>query len=201
MKLWLIVPVKPFTEGKSRLAAVLSPQQRHDLNQRLFHNLLEQAKAAQCFTGVIVVGSDPQIIGEQRWETVWFEEEIEHSLNGALEQARRRALARHAEAILVLPADLPHLTPADIAHLYELGKVQQGMVIAPSQDGGTNALLLHPPQTSQTFPFAFGQQSFDRHCTLANQAGLPYQIYTSPSLSFDVDWPEDLAQFSLVPHS
>ncbi len=201
MKLWLIAPVKPFTEGKSRLAAVLSPQQRHDLNQRLFYNLLAQAAAAQRFTGIIVVGSDPQIVANRAWDNLWFEQETEHSLNGALEQARRRALALHADAILILPADLPLLTPADIIQLYELGQAQPGMVIAPSQDGGTNALLLHPLQASQTFPFAFGLHSFDRHCALANQARLPYHVYTSPSISFDVDWPEDLAQLSLVPQS
>ncbi len=198
MKLWLIAPVKPFTEGKSRLAAVLSHQQRHDLNQRLFHNLLGQVKATQLFAGVIVVGSDPEIIADIGWESVQFEQEAHPSLNGALEQARQRALDLHADAILVLPADLPLLTPADIGQLYALGQAQPAMVIAPSHDGGTNALLLHPPQSVQTLPFAFGLQSFARHCAIAEQAGLPYHIFESPSLSFDVDWPEDLAQLSLV---
>ncbi len=196
MKLWLIAPVKPFTEGKSRLAVVLSRQQRHDLNQRLFHNLLTQAKVTQLFTGVIVVGSDPGIVRDIAWTNVLFEQEEHHSLNGALEQARRRALDLQADAILVLPADLPLLTPADIVQLYKLGKAQPRMVIAPSQDGGTNALLLHPPQSVQTLPFAFGLQSFARHCAIAEQAGLPYHILESPSLSFDVDWPEDLASLT-----
>jgi len=180
---------------------VLSRQQRHDLNQHLFHNLLAQVQATQLFAGVIVVGSDPQIVADIGWESVQFEQEEHHSLNGALEQARQRALALHADAILVLPADLPLLTPADLVQLYELGQTQPGMVIAPSHDGGTNALLLHPPQTAQTLPFAFGVHSFAHHCTNAEQAGLPYHIVESPSLSFDVDWPEDLAQMLLVHHS
>lgn len=195
MKLWLIVPVKPFAEGKSRLATVLSWQQRRALNQHLFHNILAQAKAAQCFTGAIVVGRDPQIMAGVVWDRVRFEQEEKASLNDALEQARRRALANSADAILILPADLPLLTSADIRQLCELGQTQPGMVIAPSQDGGTNALLLRPPQG---IPFAFGRQSFARHCVLAEQTGLPYHIFESASLSFDLDWPQDLAHLSMV---
>lgn len=195
MKLWLIAPVKPFAEGKSRLATVLSGQQRYALNQQLFHNLLAQAQTAQLFTGVIVVGRDPQILTDVAWDRVIFEHEENHSLNGALEQARLRALKLQADAILILPADLPLLTTEDISQLYRLGTTQPGMVIAPSHDGGTNALLLHPPQP---LPFAFGLHSFARHCALAEQMGLSYRVFASPSLSFDVDWPEDLAQWLLV---
>ena len=198
MKLWLITPVKPFAEGKSRLASVLSHQQRFALNQHLFHNLLDRAQATQLFTGVIVVGRDPQVLADVNWDSVHFEQEAHHSpnatphslLNRALEQARQRALQSSADAILILPADLPLLTIADITHLSRLGQTPATMVIAPSQDGGTNALLLHPPQG---IPFAFGHHSFAHHCALAEQAKLAYHIFASPTLSFDLDWPEDLA--------
>lgn len=195
MKLWLIAPVKPFAEGKSRLATVLSWQQRRALNQALFHNLLAQVRAAQLFTGVIVVGRDPQILAGVHWDLVQFEQEEKQSLNDALEQGRRRALLCQADAILILPADLPLLNMADITQLYTLGQTHPGMVITPSHDGGTNALLLHPPHT---IPFAFGQNSFARHCTLAQEAGLPYHIFESASLSFDLDWPKDLAHLAMV---
>ena len=69
------------------------------------------------------------------------------------------------------------------------------MVIAPSHDGGTNALLLHPPQT---LTFAFGEQSFARHCTLAEQMRLTYHVFKSPTLSFDLDWPTDLRQLTML---
>jgi len=198
MKLWLIAPVKPFAEGKSRLASVLSYQQRYALNRHLFHNLLARAQATQLFAGVIVVGRDPQVLADVSWDSVRFEPEAQPSLNGtphsllnrALEQARRRALQSSADAILILPADLPLLTLADITQLHWLGQTPATMVIAPSQDGGTNALLLHPPQG---IPFAFGHHSFARHCALAAQASLAYHVFESPTLSFDLDWPEDLA--------
>jgi 2-phospho-L-lactate/phosphoenolpyruvate guanylyltransferase len=198
MKVWLITPVKPFAEGKSRLASVLSDPQRYDLNRQLLHNLLDRAQATQLFAGVIVVGRDPQVLADVTWDRVYFAQETQPShtgtphtlLNLALEQGRQRALQVNADAILILPADLPLLTSADITNVVQLGQRPATMVIAPSQDGGTNALLLHPPQG---IPFAFGRHSFARHCALAEQANLPYHVFASPTLSFDLDWPEDLA--------
>jgi 2-phospho-L-lactate guanylyltransferase len=63
-------------------------------------------------------------------------------------------------------------------------------VIAPSRDGGTSALLLRPPDA---IDFAFGEESFRRHCTLAQARGVQCQVYESPTLAFDVDVPRDLA--------
>ncbi|MXX27279.1 MAG: 2-phospho-L-lactate guanylyltransferase, partial [Caldilineaceae bacterium SB0668_bin_21] len=55
-------------------------------------------------------------------------------------------------------------------------------------DGGTNALMLQPPQA---IPFAFGRDSFLRHQRLAAQAGIPVHVVESDSLLFDIDLPED----------
>ena len=60
--------------------------------------------------------------------------------------------------------------------------------IAPSRDGGTNALMLQPPQA---IPFAFGRDSFQRHRHLAAEAGIPVSVVESDSLVFDIDLPED----------
>ena len=68
------------------------------------------------------------------------------------------------------------------------------MVIAPSHDGGTNALWLQPPQA---IPFAYGPNSFERHCHLAEKANIPYTVLDSPTLAFDLDWPDDLERLEL----
>jgi 2-phospho-L-lactate guanylyltransferase len=74
--------------------------------------------------------------------------------------------------------------------LYELARAGEGVIIAPSHDGGTNALLLRPPHA---IGFAFGEGSFARHCAMAAAAGLPCHVYESATLALDVDHPEDLA--------
>ncbi len=112
-----------------------------------------------------------------------------HALNQALTQATQAAVGRGAEAVLVLPADLPLLTADDIRQLYTLGATQPGIVITRSPDGGTNALLVRP---AGAIEFAFGSASFAQHTQLAQSADVPVQVYASPTLALDVDWPEDL---------
>ena len=101
------------------------------------------------------------------------------------------AVARGADAILVLPADLPHLQSVDIAMLWAKGQESEGVIIVPSNDNGTNALLLRPPDAIN---FAFGQNSFSHHCHAAQAAGRSCVIHSAPHLAFDVDLPADLRQ-------
>jgi 2-phospho-L-lactate guanylyltransferase len=115
--------------------------------------------------------------------------EVGDDLNTALAQASATVQALGAEAVLMLPSDLPLLTATDLDALFELGEEEDGVVIAPSHDGGTNALLLRPPQA---IAYAFGEASFAHHLALAAAAGLPSHVYQSATLALDVDRPEDL---------
>ncbi len=112
-----------------------------------------------------------------------------YDLNQALTRACQAVLHAGADAMLILPSDLPLITAGDIDSLHDLGLSGVAMVIAPSHDGGTNALLLHPPNA---IDFAFGVDSFRRHLDLAAARTLPYSIFASETLAYDVDWPEDL---------
>lgn len=188
MRVWLIVPVKSLGESKSRLAAVLPAGARAGLMRRLLRHVLTIAQAADCFAEIMVISRDPQVWALAHLAGVGVLREDGHTLNAALEQARQAALGDHAEAILVLPADLPQLTVADLDALVALAQTGPGVVIAPSSMGGTSALLLRPPDA---IPFAFGIDSFARHCLLAQAADLPCRVHQSPTLAFDVDLPAD----------
>lgn len=196
MKLWLIVPVKPFTVGKSRLAGALPAAERALLSRRMLHHVLARAAQANVLAGALVVSQDATVLDGVSWSQVAFVQERGEGLNRALEQGRQQALAWGADAILVLPADLPLLTADDIRGLYRLATNGTGIVIAPSADGGTNALLLRP---ATALRFAFGLHSFAYHCALAQLAGLPCQLFQSSTLSFDLDSPTDLATVTPLP--
>jgi 2-phospho-L-lactate guanylyltransferase (CobY/MobA/RfbA family) len=45
MTLWAIVPVKPLRRGKSRLADVLTSEERTDLNRHLLENTIDTLKS------------------------------------------------------------------------------------------------------------------------------------------------------------
>jgi 2-phospho-L-lactate/phosphoenolpyruvate guanylyltransferase len=193
VKLWLLLPIKPFGVGKGRLATVLSRPARAQLSQQMLAHVLTQTQAANVLAGTLVISRDPMALAQAVDAGALAVREKGRGLNDALSQARAVAVAHGAQAILALPADLPLLTVADVQHLAAAASAGNGVVIAPSRDGGTNALLLRPPQA---IDFAFGPESAARHQALAQAAGLNCQLVESPTLAFDVDWPADLKGFS-----
>jgi 2-phospho-L-lactate/phosphoenolpyruvate guanylyltransferase len=199
MQLWLIVPVKPLAQGKSRLSPLLSASQRHRLSRDLLVQTLTAATGVDLLAGVLVISRDEEaltlartagamILAEEA-RPVDNGDDPEDPLNWALRQARMAAMTQGADAILVLPADLPLLSAEEIRNFAERGKdLAQGLVIAGSGDGGTNALLLKPPHIVD---FAYGPRSFQEHIRRAEDAGLPVHIVDSATLALDLDSPED----------
>ena len=192
-QLWLIVPVKPLGEAKSRLHTALDAVQRAHLSRVLLEKTLATVRMVHFLAGVIVVSRDRDVLDRTREIGMVPLAETERSLNQALEQARDEAIRRGAGAVLVLPSDLPLLTADDLQTLYVAGRTRSNVVIAPSRDGGTNALLLQPPACIK---FCFGIGSFSAHRAAAARAGLHCSVIRSPTLAFDVDSPHDLALLS-----
>lgn len=95
-----------------------------------------------------------------------------------------------ATSVLVVPADLPQLSPTDVATMLQVGSEAPGVVIAPDHHHqGTNALYINP---AGLIEYAFGEGSFAMHSARAGAAGAQLHIVELPSLSHDVDVPEDL---------
>jgi len=112
------------------------------------------------------------------------------ALNTALKRATVVAQVYASRGVLVIPADLPLLGPADVLALLDRATDPPVVVIAPDRhQKGTNALLLAP---SNLIEYDFGGDSFQRHCDRARRAGARLEIVTLPSLGLDLDLPEDL---------
>lgn len=190
MKLWLVVPVKPLGESKGRLASVLPTEERAELMRMLLQRLLRTARETAVLSGVVVVSRDPEVWAIAEAAGAYALHEQGRELNPALNQARNWSVAQGAEAILVLPADLPWVRAVDIDELAAQVLDPPCIVIVSSRDRGTGALLLNP---SHAIDFAFGSRSFDRHCDLARAQRIRCVIHESSMLAFDVDRPEDWA--------
>lgn len=190
MTVWALVPVKPFALAKSRLAGVLPPAGRAALSRRLLSRTLTALAAATEIQRVVVISRDRAALGlARRAGTQALRETGAAGLNAALEQALAQARAAGAEAALILPADLPHLTPDDIVALLPPGS-DPALVIAPDRhERGTNALLMRPPGL---IACAFGEGSFAAHLARARAAGVTPQVCRRPKLALDLDTPEDL---------
>jgi len=189
LSLWAIVPVKALHESKSRLREVLTPDQRVDLSREMLLNTLRELAELTEIERTLVVSADSTVLALARERGAEIiEERGSPSLNKALNQAT--AIANKAEAVLILPADLPLLQAADVRDL--IGRAHDPPVVAISPDrkrSGTNALLMAPPGTIK---YGFGPDSFERHVRSAEASGARVEIIELPNLGLDLDAPEDL---------
>lgn len=188
MRLWLLTPVKPFDESKSRLAAVLARHERAALTRSLLERTLDVAQASGQFAGLLVVSRDGAVLDVAAAAGALALPELGADLNLALQQACAAAQRQGADAALILPADLPYLTMADIDLVLAPANAGVDVIVAPSHDGGTNALFLRLPLR---LSLCFGPDSFQRHRQAAAAAGLTLAVCTSSNLAFDLDRPED----------
>ena len=114
-------------------------------------------------------------------------------LNAALSDAQDHAAAPGSgvEALLIVPADVPLITPADVDDLAAAAAAAPGVALARSEDGGTNGLCLRPPSV---VPPSFGRDSAARHERAAESAAAVFTVVRSERWALDIDWPEDLAR-------
>ena len=194
MSTWVIVPVKPLQRAKSRLADVMSPEQRLLLAERMLRHVLQVVRAVPQVLGTLVISRDSRALAIAReYGLRTVQESGAPELNAALGRATQVVAGWGGESVLVLPADLPLLEAADLGKMIDLGADTPSVVIATDeQRDGTNALFMRPPGV---IGFAYGEGSFARHCALAREAGVQLREYHSDCLSLDIDVAADLEQY------
>ncbi|HJW91464.1 MAG TPA: 2-phospho-L-lactate guanylyltransferase [Anaerolineales bacterium] len=191
MTLWAIVPVKPLRWGKSRLAGVLTQDERTDLNGKLLAHTIDTLKYISEIEHVLVVSRDPAALALARGHGARTVQEYgAPQLNKALARATILVGTYGTRGVLIIPADLPLITPEDVRAMLERSSDPPVVVVAPDRHTqGTNALLVSPVGLIE---YDFGPGSFQRHCDRANQAGARLEICQLSSLALDMDMPEDL---------
>jgi 2-phospho-L-lactate guanylyltransferase len=192
MTYWAIVPVKPLRRGKSRLASVLTEEERASLNRDLLVHTVKVLKSVSKIEHVLVVSRDQEALSVARDQGA--RTMLEHGapgLNPALTRATQIIKSMKARGVLIIPADLPLITNADIYALIDVAEEPPVVVIAPDYNKrGTNALLVNP---AGLLDYDFGPGSFESHCNQAIEVGANLITCSMPSLRYDVDIPEDLA--------
>jgi 2-phospho-L-lactate guanylyltransferase len=194
VSIWAIIPVKPLTRSKSRLADVLSPDERQQLSEMMFRRVLTAVKTAPQIAGSLVISRDTRALAIARdLNAHTVQESGAPELNNALMRATQVVGGWRGGAVLILPADLPLITPEDVSEMCALGMDSDTVVIATDfEQDGTNAMLVRPPGL---FPYAYGKGSFHRHVTLAHEAGAAVRVYHSERLALDIDVPADLEAY------
>ncbi len=178
-----VIPMKDPAVAKSRLSEVLPDGVRARLAMALFRRMLGFLAEAQPGVDVLVVSESEVIAAATAGH---FLKQSGSGLNEAVTEGAAWAKARGYAAICVLPADLADPSAEDLARLLALGA---GVSIAPAHDGGTNALLVSPPDA---ISFCYGKGSCAAHQRAA--AGLACTIIPLESFRYDIDTSADLAR-------
>ena len=192
--LWVVLPVRGLSAGKTRLAGALGPSERMRVNRDLvLHTLRVLGRWLGGLERCLMVSPCARALrlAEQHGAMALRQPRPRAGLNPALRFAVRHAAHSGARRVLILPCDLPLLSVSALDALRAAQRGEMRIVLAPDRARtGTNALLL---PSAAGFPLCFGTNSFALHREAASVRGWPLTVCERPELSFDLDTPEDLA--------
>jgi len=186
-----IIPVGTLAGAKTRLGESLDAEERLDLVEGLLARTVVAAMAVDRLDDVLVASPDREVLRRAAELGARTLRQRSRGLNAGLSEARADVVAGGAAAILVLPIDLPFVTPEAVAAILAplAGASTPTVVLVTDRHGsGTNALALRPPDV---IDFAFGPGSRRAHRAAAEAAGATYVEIGGP-LKVDLDTPDDL---------
>ena len=187
MTLTAVLPFRSIDSAKSRMAPLLSEEERREFSARLLERTLLALGHATGVGSVILVSPDPLARALARSGGHEALDDGGVDLNAAITLGVRRAEERGASAVLILPVDLAEVSSANIDALIRgWSGAQPGLLASP--DGGTSAMLVPLPRT---FAPQFGANSATAHRTELSRDGATVEALASP-LATDLDTPDDL---------
>ena len=195
----VVLPMRTVSGGKARLGGALDAEEREELVLGMMLHTLHVLGEWQVCHRIHLVSPDPVLDAATRQAGVEVSVHRQggEGLNEGIRLGVSAARVEEAASLLVLPGDLPQLTVEaldDLLMAADAGLVAAAggplMAIAPADaGGGTNALLLRPPEAIEP---SFGPDSFAAHLRAADAAGTAVQVVSDDVLGFDLDTPDDL---------
>jgi 2-phospho-L-lactate/phosphoenolpyruvate guanylyltransferase len=192
----ILVPVKNLSQAKKRLSSILTPAERHALAGVMLLDVLTALAVCSSDSEVAVVTGD---VDATRLANEFSFQIIEDLDNLGESEAIAMATAvceKRGEAeTLVLPADIPLVTPAEIEQVFAVAPPKGAVIVPSREERGSNAVLRRPA----LFPLKFGNDSFQPHLRAAQSTGHPCVVLRLPGIALDVDGPADLVALLTAP--
>ncbi|WP_082407543.1 coenzyme F420-0:L-glutamate ligase [Mesorhizobium sp. 1M-11] len=189
MTVAIAILMKDPAAAKTRLSPVLANDAREKLALLLFENTLQFFRRTHSGgpVGVVTASQETAAISRRYGASV-IEETGGGDINAAAGHAAEWAIGIGATSLLVVHADIATLVDEEVDRLLAV-RDRCSVVIGVSADGGTNALLLTPPDA---IPFSYGPNSAHAHEAAAHKSGLSCERLQLAYLSKDIDTPQDL---------
>lgn len=159
----VVYPVKPWRLGKSRLALDAGPRQ--ELARAFALDVLDVLSAVDAVEHVLVVSDEGELRAEANriGATALSDRALisNDSLNDAIRAGVRWAVARRPTSpTVVVPSDLPALTPEALAAALASGSAFERAFVPDAWSRGTTLLMVQDPTQLQP---AYGDHSARRH--------------------------------------
>ena len=184
----VVIPIRSFEAGKSRLGTELDAGRRADLLRSMAENVV----AAAGTMPVAVVSNAGEV---RRWAAALGLAILDDP--GTLDLAAAAGLswagAAGFDRVVIAHADLPLAT--NLGPVASDGSRPVVTAVPCHRDDGTPVLSL--PTYATNFVFAYGPGSFRRHAAASRAAGLAFRVRRDRRLGRDVDAPEDLVGLTL----
>lgn len=187
-----MVLIKDFGAAKQRLSAALGPSERRSLAVENARRALQAARRTGAPV-LAVCGSEEAAAVTRAAGAGAVLEKHPSGQNPAARTGVEQAIARGAEAVLLLSSDLPLVTADALRAVVALGEARGApsvVAAAATGRGGTNALYLRPPDA---IGLHFGDDSLAKFERDARERRVPFLIHESDELALDLDEPTDLA--------
>ncbi|MDT3434312.1 2-phospho-L-lactate guanylyltransferase [Haloarcula sp. 1CSR25-25] len=176
----LVVPVSG-SDPKTRLASVLSPDERREFTEAMLADVVDAVTAA---------GREPEVVSTAPLDCAAPVTVDDRGLDALVNALLESTVKEGDGTLAVVMADLPLATSKTVERLLA---PDADVVLAPGLGGGTNAFVCRHPE----FRVDYHGASIRDHRRLAREAGASVAEVDSRLLATDIDEPGDLAEVLL----
>jgi 2-phospho-L-lactate guanylyltransferase len=188
--IWALVPIKSLEGAKSRLAGVLTPEQRKTLAKAMLCDVLDTLALVEGLAGILVVTDDAEVMSiTEGFGVTAISDPIEKGMNSAIRHGMRWLDAKHGAGVIVVPGDIPFVTPEELNSVLVALRSNSVVIVPAIRDGGTNVLGIASTLSMQP---SFGQDSFARHVGASLALGSAPKIIELDGAGHDIDVAADL---------
>ena len=189
MKIAAIIPVKTFSNAKTRLQ--LPTEKVEELCKIMLEEILQTISMSPKIEKIILITKEEKAIeiGE-KFNVITIIDQKEEGVNQAVSLADEYLLKNNFNASIVFPQDIPYIKTQDIDFMLKHQMHPNFAIIVPSRKfDGTNALVRMPINLMETH---YDNDSYRNHMITAKEHTLNVAMVFVKRIMLDVDSKEDL---------
>ena len=189
MKIAAIIPVKTFSNAKTRLQ--LPTEKVEKLCKIMLEEILQVLSTSTKIEKIILVTKERKAIEiAKKFNANIIIDEKEEGVNQAVSLADEYLIENNFNASIIFPQDIPYIKTEDIDFMLKHQMHPNFVIIVPSRKfDGTNALVRMPIDLMKTH---YDDDSYRNHMIIAKEHTLNVGMVFVKRIMLDVDSQEDL---------